>query len=126
VDYIKSYFGDARGAFINRNQFGEDLCPMLPIAVRLRFLIDRIPVESQRDSVSQPRVAACPLPWVDVHNTINPNGVASGYGRFLGMLRNPVGVENHNRICVPRVAAFAATLGFMTQPRWGKKNDFHL
>ncbi|MFA6010114.1 MAG: hypothetical protein WC799_09025 [Desulfobacteraceae bacterium] len=45
-------------------------------------------------------------------STLNPKGVASGYGRFMGMLRNPVGVENHNRK-YPRVAAFAATLGFM-------------
>jgi hypothetical protein len=41
----------------------------------------------------------------------------------MGMLRNPVWVENHNRHC-PKVAAFAATLGFMTQPLWGKKNCF--
>jgi hypothetical protein len=43
----------------------------------------------------------------------------------MGMLRNPVGVENHNRK-YPRVAAFTATLGFMPQPRWGKKTDFFL
>jgi len=39
------------------------------------------------------------------------------------MLRNPIGVENHNLKC-PRVAAFAATLGFMPKPRWGKKLFF--
>ena len=38
----------------------------------------------------------------------------------MGMIRNPVGVENHNQQC-PRVAALAATLGYMPQPRWGRK-----
>jgi hypothetical protein len=33
-------------------------------------------VESQRDSVSKPRVARNELPWVIGPKTINPNGVA--------------------------------------------------
>jgi hypothetical protein len=41
----------------------------------------------------------------------------------MGMVRNPVGVEQHKQ-SYPRVAAFAATLGFMPQPRWGKKLFF--
>ena len=34
----------------------------------------------QRGCVSQPRVAAWPLPWVTINHVINPNGVVSGEG----------------------------------------------
>jgi len=48
---------------------------------------ESLAVESQRDSVSKPRVARNELPWVTCRLHLNPERVASSRGG-----RNPVGV----------------------------------
>ncbi len=52
---------------------GIEPTPVFPF----RVFHKRHHAESQRDSISQPRVAASPLPWVNAPRIINPNGVAS-------------------------------------------------
>ena len=47
--------------------------------------------ESQRDSVSKPRVAPTALPWVTVPLDNNPNGVAAHRVAVAG--HNPIGID---------------------------------
>ena len=70
--------------------------------------------ESQRDSVTQPKVAELArLPWVQYGRMINPNGVAPHPSR-----RNPVGVGITFGGITQGSLASSATLGWRAQSRW--------
>jgi dienelactone hydrolase len=77
----------------------------------MRFLARFQTNESQGDSASKPRVAACGYPGCNVVMRTNPNGVAPnvtqprwGWERFF--------------ITLPQGSSCVATLGFVTQSLW--------
>jgi hypothetical protein len=72
-------------------------------------------LESQRDSVLQPRVGeSASLPWVSGPNVSQPQ---RGCGDFVATGHNPVGVENLFRSST-QGSSFLATLGWKMQSRW--------
>ena len=72
------------------------------------------PVESQRDSVSMPRVASRELPWVNRVLGGNPNGVAATCGGTEAA--TPLGLTVAGRFS--QGSSRLATLGWRTQSRW--------
>jgi hypothetical protein len=72
----------------------------------------------QRGWVHQPRVAACPLPWVVGNPFINPNGVVAPRSMWLPQDATPSGLGRFDTCSQGRPSFLRPTLGFGTQSRW--------
>ena len=95
----------------------------LPDTIIATVHLKKSQAESQRDSVSKPRVATQELPWENAPRINNPNGVAAQRNKFdttpLGLKTIPT--ETQGSSCLPpslRSGAARATLGWRTQSRW--------
>ena len=78
-----------------------------------------VAIESQRDSIHQPRVARHELPWVMRQKHFQPQ---RGYINGPPNRRNPFRVVETLNLC-SQGSSCLATLGWMTLPRWGNGMD---
>src|SRR6266404_1937171 len=76
--------------------------------------------QSQRDCVTQPRVARNELPWERELQGHNPNGVAARRRNCRDA--TPLGLRTFS--AVTQGSSFLATLGFKPESRWDSSPEF--
>jgi hypothetical protein len=114
----------ASGVLVNATGLAEIRLAALEsdLSRRKQMMAEGVGKESQRDFVTQSRVARNELPWVDDERYQNPNGVSST-GR--GWRCNPVGVENYFDGGLTQGSSFLATAGLRAGIPMGFSNGMN-